>query len=76
MKFLKHLRVLLKLLLRHFFLLPAFCKMCGRTVHDFIAPGEIWIKVTPLIKHGNIVCYDCFCELCQKVGEKSVWELR
>jgi len=27
-------------------LVPAFCKMCGRDVHDFVAPDEIWERVT------------------------------
>jgi hypothetical protein len=60
------LRVSYKLLRCRFRLVPSFCKVCGRDVHDFIAPGDVWQKVEPLIKRGNVVCYDCFCELCQE----------
>lgn len=58
------IRILLKLLIRRFFLLPSFCKRCGRTVHDFSAPEEIWRVIEKDIKHGSVLCYDCFCELC------------
>jgi len=39
------LRVNLKLLKSKFFLVPSFCKVCGRDVHDFEAPDDIWGKV-------------------------------
>ena len=53
----------------------SFCKHCGRTVHDFSAPDEIWNLIDPHIKRGNTLCYDCFCELCSSLGLPSVWSL-
>jgi len=48
--------------------------MCGRDVHDFVAPDEIWEKVTA--ETGmNVLCYDCFCDICQELGLPSVWWL-
>lgn len=57
-------------------LIPSFCKMCGRDVHDFVAPEDVWAKVEPEIKNGAVLCYDCFCEVCKNVGAPSVWTLR
>lgn len=69
------MRVLIKLLLRRFFHIRSFCKICGRFQHDFIVSDDVWDKVEPYIKHGYILCYDCFCEVCEKIGESSVWKL-
>jgi len=69
-------KVFIKLILRKFFIVPSFCKICGRDVHDFIAPDKIWGQIEPHIKYGNVVCYDCFCEICKKEGLKSVWEIK
>jgi len=44
----------------------ARCEDCGRNVHDFHVPDEIWIKV-----YGNeagTLCYDCFCDRSDKMG--------
>jgi hypothetical protein len=60
-------RVWIKLLLRRFFLLPSFCRRCGRKVRDFVADDAAWERVRPLIKHGNTLCYDCFCDLTRSV---------
>ncbi|MCK5614860.1 hypothetical protein KAR91_74045 [Candidatus Pacearchaeota archaeon] len=68
--------VLLKLLYRRYFTIQGFCKECGRTVHDFVAPDDVWEKVEPHIKHGYILCYDCFCEKCKKLGLPTVWKLQ
>jgi len=69
------LRLYLKLLLRRFMLLDAFCKHCGRTVHDFRAPDAVWLKVALSIRHGNVLCYDCFCEACIAAGLPGTWTL-
>jgi hypothetical protein len=69
------LRVALKMVLRKFRLIPSFCRHCGRNVHDFVAPSEVWEKVDPHIKHGHTLCYDCFCEVCTKLGMPNVWRL-
>ena len=29
--------------------LPSYCKICGRTIHDFSAPDATWEKVEPHI---------------------------
>ena len=65
----------LKLFLRKFFSLDSFCKHCGRKVHDFIVEDSVWEQVEPHIKFGHILCYDCFCEVCKKIGLPAVWRL-
>lgn len=55
--------------------LPSFCKECGRDVHDFIAPDDIWNRVDEHIKLGHVLCYDCFCEMCGFLGLPEVWNL-
>ena len=69
------IKLLSKLLVSRFFLLPSFCKRCGRTVHDFSAPDEIWVAIEKDIEHGNVLCYDCFCELCAINDLPCVYEL-
>lgn len=69
-------KVYFKLIWRKFFSIPSFCKCCGREVHDFIVPDEVWNRISPLIKRGNVVCYDCFCDLCKDVGLPTVWYLQ
>ena len=53
----------------------SFCKNCGRDVHDFITTDEIWDQVDPHIRFGHVLCYDCFCEICHKIGLPPVWKL-
>lgn len=55
--------------------IASFCRRCGRTVHDFDAPDEVWEAVRVHIKQGNTLCYDCFCELCARNGLPTVWRL-
>lgn len=69
------LRVRLKLLRRRFMLIPSFCKHCGRDVHDFSAPDDVWRQVEPHIQRGHVLCYDCFCEVCHSEGLPRVWRL-
>lgn len=69
------LRVRVKLLLRRHALLDSFCKHCGRQVHDFVVPDSVWLQVARRIRVGNVLCYDCFCEACVKVGLPGVWVL-
>lgn len=50
----------------------ARCRDCGRNVHDFHAPNEIWLKV--IGKEDGVWCYDCFCDRAdRKLGYK--WRL-
>jgi len=53
--------------------IDATCDVCGRKVHDFIAPDEDWIKVVG--HEGGILCYDCFCEMCKSKKIFPVWVL-
>ena len=72
------LRYLFKTLRREIFNYPtdSFCKNCGRYIHDFSAPDTIWKKVEHYIpNNGNTLCYDCFCEICQKIGLPTVWRI-
>ena len=57
------------------FTTASFCKHCGRDVHDFSTTDEIWEQVDPHIKFGHTLCYDCFCEICEKIGLPSTWKL-
>jgi len=68
------LRVFFKTLLRRLFLLPAFCRDCGRDVHDFRAPDEAW-RAAWGPGGGGILCYDCFCERLRYSGQPEVWRL-
>ena len=78
---LPHPIVWLKRLKSYIRFLPtlSFCGVCGRKVHDFSAPDDVWEKVEPNIKYGSIVghvlCYDCFCEMCVALGLPPVWRL-
>lgn len=71
------IRVLLKLFKSRVLGLPAaeFCKHCGRDVHGFVAPDDVWAKVEARIRFGHVLCYDCFCEVCIELGLPSVWRL-
>jgi hypothetical protein len=70
------LRLAFKLLLRRWFLLPSFCKRCGRRVPDVSAPDDAWAAVESRLRRGHVLCYDCFCEVCADIGLPSVWALR
>lgn len=67
--------LLWKLLLRRFFLVPMFCKQCGRTCADFHVDDDLWAQVAPHIKHGHVLCYDCFCSLVQRLGIGTTFRL-
>jgi len=69
------LRIQIKLILREFISIPSFCKRCGRDVTDFIVSDETWEAIYPKIKYGNVLCYDCFCNLCAEEGLPPVSEL-
>ena len=44
----------------------ARCNDCGRNVHDYHVPDDVWLQVigTPL----GVWCYDCFCDRAEKKG--------
>ncbi|OPY57151.1 MAG: hypothetical protein A4E55_01833 [Pelotomaculum sp. PtaU1.Bin035] len=75
MKLFYYIRVKFKLILKKFFIVPSFCKECGRNVHDFVVDDNIWHKVSRYIKNGHVLCYDCFCEKCRHAGLPDVWKL-
>lgn len=68
-KFFRWLRVHYKLFKRKFACgcIDSFCKECGIDVRDFDAPDDVWEKVDPHIKHGHVLCYNCFCDYCNKL---------
>jgi hypothetical protein len=45
----------------------ARCRDCGRNVHDFHVPDDLWIRVWG--DEGGILCYDCFCN---RVDEMNI----
>lgn len=49
----------------------ARCNECGRNVHDFIVPNELWIMING--SEGGVLCYDCFCN---KADEKTDFKWR
>ena len=65
----------------------ALCRDCGRVVHDYHIPNEIWNDVitgssiiylsdgvTPSKEGaGGVWCYDCFCERASKKGYVAVF---
>ena len=47
----------------------ARCDDCGRNVHDYIVPDNLWIGVVG--KESGTLCYDCFCNRADmKFGKK------
>jgi len=38
----------------------ARCRDCGRNVHDYHVPDELWISV--IGSEDGVYCYDCFCD--------------
>ena len=54
--------------------LMGFCKECGISVRDFSAP-IYWEDISVKLKHGNIVCYQCFTDICKSYQYESVFSL-
>jgi hypothetical protein len=47
----------------------ARCRDCGRNVHDFHVPDDLWVKV---VNQEIVLCYDCFCDRAdRKLGVKN-----
>ena len=42
----------------------ARCEDCGRNVHDFIVPDNLWVSVYG--DESGVLCYDCFCSRADK----------
>jgi len=52
----------------------ARCMDCGRNVHDFIVPDDLWLKVVGSPR--GVLCYDCFCNRAdEKLGVKWRMEI-
>jgi len=50
----------------------ARCRDCGRNVHDFHVPDNLWLLVIP--NSDGVWCYDCFCDRADRMmGQK--WRL-
>jgi len=51
----------------------ARCWDCGRNVHDFNVPDELWEET---INKEIVLCYDCFCDRAdRKIGTKWRFKL-
>lgn len=51
----------------------ARCWDCGRNVHDFDVPDELWERV---VNKEIVLCYDCFCDRAdRKLGTKWRFKL-
>jgi len=44
----------------------ARCRDCGRNVHDYKVPDEIWNAV--IGSPNGVWCYDCFCDRADRKG--------
>ena len=44
-------------------------------MRDFVAPDHVWRIISPCIKRGDTLCYNCFCDKCAEMGLPSVWIL-
>lgn len=49
----------------------ARCRNCGRNVHDFSVPDDMWFKV--IGSKDGVYCYDCFCDRADK--KNIVWRI-
>ena len=57
----------------------ARCRDCGRNVHDFSVPNDLWMEV--IGSEDGVWCYDCFCNRAdEKLGvkwrmtiDKAIW---
>ena len=72
-KLFRFVRVWYKLLTAKLWLRDSFCKQCGVDVRDFHAPDDVWKQVEPHIKYGNVLCYQCFSDVCADVRLPAVW---
>ena len=53
-----------------------FCKKCGsKHSFDFMVDDGIWALIESDIKYGNVLCYNCFCELIMKKTKYSYFKL-
>jgi len=69
------LRLHWKLFISEFCCIDSFCKECGVKVRDFIADDEIWDLIEKDIKHGYVLCYNCFVDKCEKFNINTIWKL-
>lgn len=72
-----NVKVFVKLILRRIVCIPSFCRVCGIDVRDYIAPEGVWEIIRNDIPNGNTLCYNCFCDLCQKhnINYGEAWKL-
>lgn len=45
-----------------------YCRSCGRQIHDYVVPNQIWKDVTGWKNGEGLLCYRCFCKLSDKKG--------
>lgn len=92
MKLFYKIRVLYKNYLKKIFLIPCYCKICGRDIRDFIVSDDVWaliekndvrelrpkqeaLSALPKHKKPKELCYNCFCDECEKLGLPQTWFL-
>jgi len=67
------LRLFIKKLIKQYFAIPSYCKICGKNVTDFHASNEIWLKIT-----GNkwtIWCFECFTKKAREMGICTIFDI-
>ena len=70
-----NIKLYIKLILRKIFTINQFCKICGKTCRSFYVEDSIWDEIECCIRHGNILCYDCFCDIGECIGLPATWRL-
>lgn len=68
------IRLYYKFILKRLFLIPSFCKTCGVDVRDFQVDDSVW-EVVKEASGKNVLCYNCFCDECEKLLMPAVWHL-
>lgn len=55
--------------LQEYVLISSYCKICGRTVDDFVVDDETWRKVkkcVPDMSTQAVLCAHCFISIANK----------
>ena len=65
--------VVIKNILKRFFLLDGYCKRCGkREVPVFKVSDDLWLNVTGA-EHTETYCINCFDKMARNKGIYIVW---
>ena len=69
----KAIRLLLKKIIKKYIAIPSYCKICGRTVIDFHASNNIWLKITN--DKGTIWCFSCFTKKAREMNICTIFDI-